>query len=80
MSEKECFTDSVTVSDEQNPDETPPEKANEIPLRKRLLDLMLVNLKIGSTSFGAPTAHVAMMEREYVHKHKWVTTALFGPA
>lgn len=77
MSEKECFTDSVTVPDEQNPDETPPEKVNEIPLRKRLLDLMLVNLKIGSTSFGAPTAHVAMMEREYVHKHKWVTPQHF---
>lgn len=74
MSEKELTPESVTVPGDQTPpDENAPEKASEIPLRKRLLDLMLVNLKIGSTSFGAPTAHVAMMEREYVHKHKWVT-------
>ena len=77
MSEKELMPESVTVPGDQTPDENTPEKANEIPLRKRLLDLMLVNLKIGSTSFGAPTAHVAMMEREYVHKHKWVTPQHF---
>jgi len=47
------------------------------PLKKRLIELMLVSLKIGSTSFGAPTAHVAMMEDEYVRKHKWVTPEHF---
>ena len=77
MTEKELTPESVTTPGDQTPDENAPEKASEIPLRKRLLDLMLVNLKIGSTSFGAPTAHVAMMEREYVHKHKWVTPQHF---
>ena len=38
---------------------------------------MLVSLKIGTTSFGAPTAHIAMMEDEYVRKHKWVTPEHF---
>ena len=48
-----------------------------IPLKKRLIELMLVSLKIGSTSFGAPTAHVAMMEDEFVRKRKWVTPEHF---
>ena len=47
------------------------------PLKKRLIELMLVSLKIGSTSFGAPTAHIAMMEDEYVRKRKWVTPEHF---
>lgn len=38
---------------------------------------MLVNLKIGCTSFGAPTAHIAMMEDEYVRKRKWLTAEHF---
>lgn len=46
-------------------------------LKKKLLELMLVSLKIGSTSFGAPTAHIGMMEDEYVRKHKWVTPEEF---
>ena len=61
----------------------PTEPSNELadqtptPLKKKLLDLMLVSLKIGSTSFGAPTAHIAMMEDEYVRKRKWVTPEHF---
>ena len=47
------------------------------PLKKKLIELMLVSLKIGTTSFGAPTAHIAMMEDEYVRKHKWVTPEHF---
>lgn len=47
------------------------------PLKKRLIELMLVSLKIGSTSFGAPTAHIAMMEDEYVRKRKWITPEHF---
>ena len=47
------------------------------PLKKKLIELMLVSLKIGSTSFGAPTAHIAMMEDEYVRKRQWVTPEEF---
>lgn len=60
--------------------ETPPSETAEnqpTPLKKRLIELMLVSLKIGSTSFGAPTAHIAMMEDEYVRKRKWVTPEHF---
>lgn len=48
-----------------------------IPLKNKLIELMLVSLKIGSTSFGAPTAHIAMMEDEYVRKRKWITSEHF---
>jgi chromate transporter len=47
------------------------------PLRKRLIELFLATLKIGMTSFGAPTAHIAMMEREFVRKRKWVSEEVF---
>ena len=60
--------------------ETPSSETAEhqpTPLKKRLIQLMLVSLKIGSTSFGAPTAHIAMMEDEYVRKRKWVTPEHF---
>ncbi|MDD2522307.1 MAG: chromate efflux transporter [Anaerolineaceae bacterium] len=49
------------------------EEVTKEPLKKRLLELFLTTLKIGLTSFGAPTAHVAMMEREFVRRKKWIT-------
>lgn len=52
-------------------------KAQESPLKTRLLELFLVTLKIGLTSFGAPTAHIAMMENEFVRKKKWITEEHF---
>jgi chromate transporter len=58
------------------PVEQPAQQAST-PLKKRLIELMLVSLKIGTTSFGAPTAHIAMMEDEYVRKRKWVTPEHF---
>ncbi len=48
-----------------------------IPLKTRLFELFWVCLKIGLTSFGAPTAHIAMMEREFVRRHKWITEKHF---
>ncbi len=58
---------------------SPNESAEQAPtpLKKKLIELMLVSLKIGSTSFGAPTAHIAMMEDEFVRKRKWVTPEHF---
>ena len=54
-----------------------PTQQTPTPLKKKLIELMLVSLKIGTTSFGAPTAHIAMMEEEYVRKKKWVTPEHF---
>jgi len=50
---------------------------SKIPLKTRLFELFWVCLKIGLTSFGAPTAHIAMMEREFVRRHKWITERHF---
>ena len=43
----------------------------------RMKSLVMVCLKIGLTSFGAPTAHIAMMENEFVRKRKWISEEQF---
>lgn len=53
------------------------EKPEDTPLKTRLWELFVVSLKIGLTSFGAPTAHIAMMESEFVRKRKWITEEHF---
>ena len=51
--------------------------AKESPVKTRLIELFLATMKIGLTSFGAPTAHIAMMENEFVRKRKWITEEHF---
>ncbi|HBO34469.1 MAG TPA: chromate transporter [Anaerolineaceae bacterium] len=69
----------ILLSEESAPSdaELDSAKAQESPLKTRLLELFLVTLKIGLTSFGAPTAHIAMMENEFVRKKKWITEEHF---
>ena len=43
------------------------------PTRQRLLDIAAVFLKLGTTAFGGPAAHVAMMEHELVRRRGWLT-------
>ena len=45
--------------------------------RSSLKDLIAVFLRIGVTSFGSPTAHIAMMEHEVVRKRGWITEEHF---
>jgi chromate transporter len=42
-----------------------------------LLDLAGVFLKLGTTAFGGPAAHVALMEQEFVRKRGWLSHAEF---
>ena len=46
-------------------------------LFRRWLDLAVVFLKLGTTAFGGPAAHVAMMEHEFVRRRQWLTRAEF---
>lgn len=64
----------------------PPETSPEIPerdaggegrRRSRLLELAGLFLKLGTTAFGGPAAHIAMMEDEVVRRRGWLTQAEF---
>lgn len=45
--------------------------------RQQLGELAWLFLKLGSTAFGGPAAHVAMMEDEVVRRRKWLTSEEF---
>ena len=60
-----------------NPARHAPAESPKDDLRSRLIELMLVCLKIGATSFGSPTAHIAMMENEFVRKRHWLSEEHF---
>lgn len=44
---------------------------------RRLLELAGLFLRLGTTAFGGPAAHIAMMEDEVVRRRKWLTQAEF---
>ncbi len=42
-----------------------------------LLDLAFLYLRLGTTAFGGPAAHIAMMEDEVVRRRRWLTAEQF---
>jgi len=45
--------------------------------KSKLLEIVLIFLKLGTIGFGGPTALIALMETEMVHKRKWVSHEYF---
>lgn len=45
--------------------------------RRNLAQLALLFLRLGSTAFGGPAAHIAMMEDEVVRRRGWLTRDKF---
>lgn len=39
---------------------------------KNYWDIFIISLKLGLTSFGGPTAHLAYFQKEYVEKRQWL--------
>lgn len=39
---------------------------------KRILELFLVSMKLGATSFGGPIAHLGFFHDEYIKRRKWL--------
>ena len=49
-----------------------------MPPRPSLLEIFLVALRLGCTSFGGPVAHLAYFRKEYVEKRGWLDEAHFA--
>src|SRR5690625_3247003 len=39
---------------------------------KMLFEVFLISIKLGLTSFGGPTAHLAYFHEEYIRRKKWM--------
>jgi len=55
----------------------PPADRASTEKRVSLAELAFVFLKLGTTAFGGPAAHIAMMQDEFVRKRHWITEAEF---
>jgi chromate transporter len=52
--------------------------AESVEIREATLgEIAWVFLKLGTTAFGGPAAHLAMMEEEFVRRRRWITQAEF---
>lgn len=49
-----------------------------MPLRPSVLEIFLVALRLGCTSFGGPVAHLAFFRKEYVEKRRWLDEAHYA--
>jgi len=55
---------------------SPPE-IEPAPISQRLLEVILLFLKLGFTAFGGPAAHVALFHDEVVKRRKWLDEQRF---
>ena len=45
--------------------------------KNRLRELAFIFLRLGSTSFGGPAAHIALMRQEFVERRGWISNQQF---
>ena len=57
--------------------ETKKFRAPDTANRSSLRELALLFLRLGTTAFGGPAAHIAMMEDEVVRRRSWMTSDEF---
>ena len=61
----------------RSPPPTSGETSGGSPKQTSLSELALLFLRLGSTAFGGPAAHIAMMRDEVVHRRKWLADDQF---
>lgn len=61
------------MSDTQTPHETP----SRLPALPSLAEATRVWFRIGCTSFGGPAGQIALMHREVVDEHRWISDRRF---
>jgi chromate transporter len=54
-----------------------PQSRTDIAEKTNLRGLALFFLRLGTTAFGGPAAHIAMMEDEVVRRRQWITREKF---
>ncbi|MCD0161418.1 chromate transporter, partial [Deinococcus sp. 6YEL10] len=45
---------------------------------RRLLDVFLIFLRLGLTSFGGPVAHLGYFRTEFVERRRWLDEAAYA--
>ena len=56
--------------------EQPPDR--ERSGRSSIIEIFLVALRLGLTSFGGPVAHIGYFQEEYVERRRWVSRQTFA--
>ena len=55
----------------------PPDASQAAPWRSTAGEIAALFLRLGSTAFGGPAAHIAMMEDEVVRRRGWLSREAF---
>ncbi len=46
-------------------------------MKTKLLNILALFTRLGTTAFGGPVAHIALMRHEFVARHRWLTDEKF---
>jgi chromate transporter len=71
------YSGGVEAIDQRRPDSPAGEGPDPASRRRALAELAWLFLKLGTTAFGGPAAHIAMMEDEVVRRRRWLTRGEF---